>query len=147
MIREDDAEIFQHSEEFDYHSIMIYDSFRGMMLGAHRWPLMTYDEQVIYLGGNPNADKAGLSKLDIERVKSLYPKQAARSSAKRERDSNSTQATQPVLQVEIPGLVTTTVGPVPTDFPKSVNNSEAMDIAKKYVASCGGRCAKGIDVR
>jgi hypothetical protein len=143
--REDEADIVQHSGEFDYNSIMIYDSFHGMADGVQRFPLMTYNEEVIYLGGSPNPDKAGLSKLDIERVKALYPKQRAGPSAKQVRDANDTQGAPPVLRAVIPNLVTTTVSPVPTDFPKFVNNTKAIEVAKRYVASCGRRCSGGTD--
>jgi hypothetical protein len=142
--REDElheANSLQHSGEFDYNSIMIYDSFNGMAPGVQRFPLMTYDENVIYVGGSPNPEKAGLSPLDIERVKALYPKQHTGPSAKQARDANNTQATRPALEVMIPDLVTTTVSPVPTDFPKSVNDAMALAIARKYVKSCGARCS------
>lgn len=56
---------------------MIYDSFFGMLEGVHRFPLMTDDENIIYLGGHSNPDKAGVSKLDIERVAALYHRQQA----------------------------------------------------------------------
>lgn len=56
---------------------MIYDSFFGMSESVQRFPLMTNDENIIYLGGHPNPDESGLSKLDIERVAALYPKQQA----------------------------------------------------------------------
>ena len=120
---------------------MIYDSFYGMLEGIHRFPLLTYDEEVIYVGGHPNPDKAGLSQLDIERVAALYPKQHAGQGAAKARSVNSTQAKQPTLHVVIPDLVTTIVRPVPTDFPKSVKDPKAMEIASQYAANCGKRCS------
>ena len=120
---------------------MIYDSFFGMLEGVHRFPLMTDDENIIYLGGHSNPDKAGLSKLDIERVAALYPKQQAGGIAIQRRYSNDTQVKQPTLSVVIPDLVTTIVSPVPTDFPKSVKDPKAMEIARQYAANCGKRCS------
>jgi hypothetical protein len=45
-----------------------------MLEDIQHFPLMTYDEEVIYMGGHSHPDKAGLSKPDIERVAALYPK-------------------------------------------------------------------------
>lgn len=139
----EDEDYFQHSEsgEFDYNSIMIYDSFYGMLEGVQRFPLMTYDENVIYMGGHWNPDKAGLSKLDVERVAALYPKQHAGQVSMQAREANNTEAKQPTLQVVIPNLVSTIVSPVPTDFPKSVNDPKAIEIARQYAADCGKRCS------
>lgn len=120
---------------------MIYDSFFGMLEGVHRFPLMTYDENIIYLDGQSNPDKAGLSKLDIERVAALYPKQQAGGVAIQPRYSNDTHVKQPTLSVVIPELVTTIVSPVPTDFPKSVKDPKAIEIARQYAADCGKRCS------
>jgi len=120
---------------------MIYDSFFGMLEGVHRFPLMTDDENIIYLGGHSNPDKAGVSKLDIERVAALYPRQQAEHVAIQPRYPNITQAKQPTLSVVIPDLVTTIVRPVPTDFPKSVKDPKALEIARQYAANCGKRCS------
>ena len=96
---------------------------------------------MIYVGGHSNPDKAGLSPLGIERVAAVYPKQHAGQGVPQARSVNSTQAKQPTLQVVIPDLVTTVVGPVPTDFPKSVKDPKAMEIASQYAATCGKRCS------
>ena len=133
--------MFRHSDDFDYSSIMIYDSFFGMSEGVQRFPLMTNDENIIYLGGHPNPDKAGLSNLDVERVAALYPRQQAEHAAMQPRYSNDTQVKQPTLSVVIPDFVTTIVGPVPTDFPKSVKDLKAFEIARQYAADCAERCS------
>jgi hypothetical protein len=58
-----------------------------------------------------------------------------------ERDLVDTERKQPTLEVVIPNLITTTVNPVPTDFPKSVKDPKAMEIARQYIADCGKRCS------
>ena len=138
---DDDDDVFRHSEDFDYNSIMIYDSFYGMLEGVQRFPLMTNDENVIYIRGHPNPDKAGLSRLDIERVAALYPRQQAGQVAIQPRYTNDTKVKQPTLSAVVPDGVTTIVSPVPTDFPKSVKDSKAMEIARQYAADCGRRCS------
>lgn len=112
-----------------------------MLEGVQRSPLMTNDENIIYLGGHWNPDKAGLSKLDIERVAALYSKQQAGHTTVQSQYPNDTRAKQPTLSVVIPDLVTTIVRPVPTDFPKSVKDPKAMEIARQYAANCGRRCS------
>jgi hypothetical protein len=57
------------------------------------------------------------------------------------RNLNDSERKQPTLEVVIPNLTTTTVSPVSADFPKSVDDSEAMEIARQYAASCGRRCS------
>ena len=120
---------------------MIYDSFHGRTWGTERFPLLTFDQKFIYLGGHADPEKAGLSPLDIERVAALYPKQHAEQVANQARNANHTQAKQPTLEVVIPGLFTTIVSPVPTGFPKSRNDSQAIEIANRYAADCGRRCS------
>jgi hypothetical protein len=120
---------------------MIYDPFFGMLEDVRRFPLMTNDEEVIYTGGHPNPDKAGLSKLDIERVAALYIKKHAGQGAMKTRNLNDTQEKQPTLEVVIPNLITTTVSSVPTDFPKSVKDPKGMEIARQYATDCGRRCS------
>lgn len=137
----EDEEYFQHPKDFDYNSIMIYDSSFGMLEGIQRFLLMTYDEEVIYMGGHSSPDKAGLSNFDIERVAALYPEQHAGQGAMQARNLNDIQKKQPTLEVVIPNLITTTVSPVPTDFSKSVNDPKAMEIARQYAAVCGRRCS------
>ena len=62
----------QLSTQFDYDSIMIYDSKTGRAPGAEGFPLVTAAGDPIHLGGNPDPEQAGISDLDIERVVELY---------------------------------------------------------------------------
>lgn len=72
LSHDDDDDVFRYSDDLGYNSIIIYDSFFRKLECVQRFPLMTNDENIIYLGGHSNPDKAGLSKLDIERVATLY---------------------------------------------------------------------------
>ena len=79
---------FLHSREFDYDSIMIYDSVKtaAMMWGPHRVSgyVMTRKAngqdtgQPFWQGGNADAGNAQLSAGDIARVAQLYQKNDAR---------------------------------------------------------------------
>jgi hypothetical protein len=65
---------WQKSEQFDYNSITIYSSSIELTGHPIRKPVITtIDGKLIYQGGHPNPEKAGLSRLDIERVVALYP--------------------------------------------------------------------------
>lgn len=120
---------------------MIYNLLFGMLEGAQRFPLITNNQNIVYLGGHPNPDKAGLSKLEIERLAALCSRQQVGYVAIGPRHFNNTQVKQLTLSVVIPDLVTTIVSPAPRDFPKSVKDPKAMEIASQYAANCGNRCS------
>ena len=136
--REDTPDMFR-GEAFDYKSIMIYDSFNGRADGAQGYPLLTMNNEFIYICGEPEPWLAKPSKLDVERIRALYPKRqvpmfAGRPIHPRSDGANNTESNSTWVKVEIPGVTTTSVMPLPTDFPKSVNDSRALEIAKKYSA-------------
>lgn len=149
-----ELDVWLNSDEFDYNSLMIYDSFSGSTWGSYHFPLVTFDEEVIYTGGNPDPIKAGPSPLDIQRVAMLYPKQhvdrraiPGALSGKWSNDTTTPPAKQPTLEFVIPGVLTTTIVPVPTEFPKAVNDTKAMQIAEKYAATCrSGGCLRDVVV-
>jgi hypothetical protein len=65
---------WQKSEEFDYNSITIYPSSREVTGDPNpKYVLKTISGDLIFTGGHPNPEHAGLSRLDIERVAALYP--------------------------------------------------------------------------
>ena len=100
------------------------------------------------MGGTPIHNDAGISQIDIERVEVLYPSRnpdprllrLGGHSGKRSNQANTTKEKQPWLDVVVPGVVTTTVRPVPTDFPKSSNDSKALELANKYSADFESFC-------
>ena len=55
---------------------MIYSSTVHMIPGTDRFPLLTTSGDRIYTGGHQDPRRAGLSSMDIERVKRLYPKRS-----------------------------------------------------------------------
>jgi hypothetical protein len=129
----------RHSEEFDYDSIMIYGSIVGRNPGAEGYPLLKANGDLIYTGDSYDPDEAGISDLDIERVIDLYPAGSigsrsvlGNSPEKQPHAVNGTHVKRPWLEVVVSGAVTTTVKPVPTDFPKSINDSKAVELANKY---------------
>lgn len=63
----------QYSGPFDYASIMLFASDLDKANDAEGFPLMTTTGDRIYLGGNADPEKAGISNLDIQRVVQLYP--------------------------------------------------------------------------
>lgn len=44
---------FLEGPDFDYKSIMIYDSFNGRADGARGYPLLSINNEIIYMAGNP----------------------------------------------------------------------------------------------
>jgi hypothetical protein len=63
------------SEEFEYKSIMIYSSTDTTYndIQPRKYAITTKRGDLIYQGGDPDPELAGLSKMDIERVAALYP--------------------------------------------------------------------------
>jgi hypothetical protein len=122
---------------------MIYDSFNGRANGAQGYPLLTVNNEFIYTAGNPSAWLAKPSRMDIERMKALYPKRHVpmfagwpiHSRSTGAKITNDTESKQGWVEVKMPGVTTTSVMALPTDFPKSVNDPKAVEIANKYSAS------------
>ena len=142
--REDTPDMFR-GEAFDYKSIMIYDSFNGKADGARGYPLLTMNNEFIYMAGNAQPCFAKPSKLDVERIRALYPRQQVPMSARWSIDprsgganntdgANKTASEQPWVTVDIPGVTTTSVRLLPTDFPTSVNDAKAVEMARDYAA-------------
>lgn len=71
MPRPDLAHLFESSPQVDINSIMLYTSSQGRANGAQSYPLLTARGSLI----DPDPNRAGLSRGDIERVTMLYPKQ------------------------------------------------------------------------
>lgn len=74
MPRDDHAATFQASPQFDIDSIMLFSSGAGRAQGARSYPLLSARGSMLYSGGNPDPNRAGLSRMDIQRVMRLYPK-------------------------------------------------------------------------
>ena len=53
---------------------MVFSSDVYMVPGSNRFPLLTTGGAQIFTGGHPDPRRAGLSRMDIERVMRLYPK-------------------------------------------------------------------------
>jgi hypothetical protein len=55
---------------------MIYDSFNGRANGARGYPLLTINNEFIYMAGisEPRPWVAKPSEMDVERIRALYPK-------------------------------------------------------------------------
>lgn len=145
---------FLHSLPFDHKSIMILDSVFNKARQTIYTPLQTSGGEFIFMGGNQQVREAGLSALDIERVADLYPLQNIDPSllqsgphVKRSNDTGKLHGTQPTLMVVVPGGVTTTVRPVPTDPPMFVNDSKAVEIVEKYAADCQGHCSGDVVIQ
>ena len=51
---------------------MVYSSDMEMVPGSNRFPLLTIGGDRIHMGGHQDPRRAGLSPMDIERVKALY---------------------------------------------------------------------------
>ena len=120
---------------------MTYDSFNGKADGARGYPLLTINNEFIYMGDDSEPWLAGPSKMDVERIRALYPKRQVPMFAgiplhnpKRSVNASSTESEQPWINITISGVTTTSVMPMPSDFPKFVNDSRAVEIAKKYSA-------------
>lgn len=65
---------YQFSDEFDFDSIMIYDSERNSRDQARKkWPIARRSNNgQIFMGGNDDEDKVSISAGDIARVAQLY---------------------------------------------------------------------------
>lgn len=79
--------------------------------------------------------------MDVELIRALYPKRQVPMFAgfplhnpKRSVNASSTESEQPWVNVTILRVTTTSVMSMPTDFPKFVNDSKALEIAEKYSA-------------
>lgn len=138
-----------HSEPFDYNSIMIYSSVTDVRdeLGPGHYSISTLKGDYIYTGGNPDPELAGPSPLDILRVAQLYSFREFNDGpprgpppGKRSDDANALPSKLPTLEFVVSGQLTTTIAPTPTDFPKSMNDSKAIDLMKKFAALCNGGC-------
>jgi hypothetical protein len=68
---------FETGARVDMDSIMLYHSSIARAVGAPSYPLLTARGSIINSGGNPDPNRAGLSRGDIERVMQLYPKRRA----------------------------------------------------------------------
>jgi hypothetical protein len=68
---------FETGARVDTDSIMLYHSSIARAIGAPSYPLLTARGSIINSGGNPDPNRAGLSRGDIERVMQLYPKRRA----------------------------------------------------------------------
>jgi len=68
---------FETGAPVDMDSIMLYHSSIARAVGAPSYPLLTARGLIINPGGNPDPNRAGLSRGDIERVMQLYPKRRA----------------------------------------------------------------------
>jgi hypothetical protein len=115
----------EHSTDFDYKSIMIYSSTLGAVDDDH--PLYkAANGDLIWMGGNADPELGRLSLLDIECVALLYPEQHVnrRENPPRKRSSDAN-----ALEVVSPSELTTTTGPVSTDFPRPANDSNTSQTA------------------
>lgn len=77
MPRDDLAPLYERSPQLDPDSLMLFPSTLGRAQGALSWPLLTARGSQINPGGNPDPNRAGLSRGDIERVMTLYPQRRA----------------------------------------------------------------------
>jgi hypothetical protein len=73
MPRDDLAPLHEASPQLDPDSLMLFPSTLGRAQGALSWPLLTARGSQINPGGNPDPNRAGLSRGDIERVRTMYP--------------------------------------------------------------------------
>lgn len=110
-----------------------------MVAGTQRFPLLTTGGQLINTGGHQDPSRAGLSRMDIERVRALYtpihipPQHVLRATpVQGSLAASITNSEHPWLSVEVAGMLSTIVGPVPTQSPISANSSEALELGKKY---------------
>ncbi|KAM3422858.1 hypothetical protein BST61_g340 [Cercospora zeina] len=60
------------SATFDYESIMIYSSDTGAIEPGKRVIFRRDNNRSVYMGGHPDAEKAGISEGDVARVAQLY---------------------------------------------------------------------------
>jgi len=124
---------------------MIYDSFNGRANGARGYPLLTINNEFIYMAGisGPRPWVAKPSEMDVLRIMALYPRRQVpmfghpiHQRSVRANDTSpgasSTESEQPWVNITIPGFTTTSAQSAPTDFPKFVNDSRALEIAEKY---------------
>lgn len=105
------------SVDFDYGSLMIFDSFRGSIRpnGPTLWNIRNDPKTFIYTGGNPDPNRAGPSRMDTERIRALYPMPQQQGPGappwKRSGTGNATHPTQSCPKAKASGLP---VRPVPT---------------------------------
>lgn len=74
MPRPEVARLFETSPRLDMGSLMLFPSSMGRALDALSYPLLTARDDIIYLDGNPDASRSGLSRGEIDRVMALYPR-------------------------------------------------------------------------
>jgi len=146
--------MYAFSDTFDYRSLMLYDSFTARNHASGGWPILALDGpgRMILTGGVADVNRAGPSQGDIGRVMRLYPPPgnaqqppppppappAAGRPGRRSVAANTTQTTEPWLEVEFCDGFTTTVGPVPTEAPISPDSPRALELAKEYDADMQG---------
>ncbi|KAI5367856.1 Putative peptidase M12A, metallopeptidase, catalytic domain superfamily [Septoria linicola] len=65
-------EAFEASAKFDYDSIMIYSSDLGAVAPGKKIIFRKDNKQAVYMGGDPDVTKAGISEGDVARVAQLY---------------------------------------------------------------------------
>lgn len=149
---------YRWSNAFDYRSIMIYGSMPGHSIVKQqvgRYPVLKYDHRDqripmdrVYRGGSLLVEEAGISYLDIERVAQLYPiaqvvgvpnplnpRQQGQSSVG-SNNATGPQTEQTPYRLVISDVFTTTIRPAPTNFPTSLNDSKANELADKYAKAC-----------
>lgn len=61
MPRDDHSPTYQASPQFDIDSLMLFSSGAGRAQGARSYPLLTARGSMLYSGGNPDPNRAGLS--------------------------------------------------------------------------------------
>jgi hypothetical protein len=145
------SNLFRTSGEFDFESIMIYGSHMGKRDYVDWYPLTTTWTQPIYMGGALLPQDGGLSQLDIERIAALYPNSNLDPqllpglNLKRSGNASALPAKQHTLEFIVPGVLTTTVKPVPlpTDLPKLKKGRGAG----KLPNPCGSKCPGDMDVQ
>jgi hypothetical protein len=103
--------------------------------------MLIVSNEFIYTGGNSEPWLAGPSEMDFKRIRTLYPERQVPMFAgfplhnpKRSVNASSTESEQPWVNVTIPGVTTTIVISMPTDFSKFANDSRALEIAENYSA-------------
>lgn len=96
MPRYNFARSFETSPQPDMDSIMLYSSFSCRAQDAQSYPLLTARGSIIYAGANPDPNRAGLSRGDIERIMMMYPKRrvAARQATGGPVEKQETQVTK-----------------------------------------------------
>lgn len=112
------------SDQFDYKSLMVFDSWVGRAPGTKAYPLVSSgtSAELILTGGSADPKYAHPSRLDIKRVMELCPKRIRQQIAgarpgRRSAAVNNTEPEQQWSKVEGPGGFSTIVGPGPTAQP------------------------------